>query len=315
MDQALGCDGFKLRSEQLKALSERRNTPALVRVLLHLGAIVVAATALWQLRASWWAVPLVWVVGYPLAFLFNVLHETAHQTAFKSRWLNYLFGHLAGLAVLLPYEYYRAFHWDHHRHTQQAGLDPEMTLDLPKSRLAYVWLMLGFPLWYKRMLTGLWRHALGRANEPWVVADRRSLIVREARLYVAAYAAIAATSLWLGSWAAVYLWLLPLTAGQMLLRPYLLAEHTGCAHNDNMLQNTRTTYTNTLVRFFAWNMPFHAEHHAYPSVPFHALPQLNALTRDHLAATANGYLDATKQVYQHLLYVNAGPRQLSQDAP
>ena len=24
-----------------------------------------------------------------------------------------------------------------------------------------------------------------------------------------------------------------------------------------------------------WNMPYHAEHHAYPSVPFHALPQLH----------------------------------------
>jgi fatty acid desaturase len=313
MDQKLAYDGFKLRSEQLKALSVRRNAPALLRVLLHLATIVVVATALWQSRASWWVLPLMWIVGYPLAFLFNVLHETAHQTAFKSRLLNYLFGHLAGLAVLLPYEYYRAFHWEHHRHTQQAGLDPEMTLVLPKSRLAYVWLMLGFPLWYKRMLTGLWRHALGRANEPWVVAQRRSLIVREARLYVVAYAVIATTSVWLGSWAAVYLWLLPLTAGQMVLRPYLLAEHTGCAHNDNMLQNTRTIYTSALVRFFAWNMPFHAEHHAYPSVPFHALPQLNALTRDHLAVTANGYLDATRQVYHHLLCVNPGSKQLRQD--
>ena len=40
-----------------------------------------------------------------------------------------------------------------------------------------------------------------------------------------------------------------------------------------MLENSRTTYTNALVRFLAWNMPFHAEHHAWPSIPFHALPR------------------------------------------
>jgi len=30
-----------------------------------------------------------------------------------------------------------------------------------------------------------------------------------------------------------------------------------------------------LVKFIMWNMPYHAEHHAFPAVPFHALPQLH----------------------------------------
>ena len=31
-----------------------------------------------------------------------------------------------------------------------------------------------------------------------------------------------------------------------------------------------------LVRFIAWNMPYHAEHHSYPTVPFHQLPRFHA---------------------------------------
>lgn len=31
----------------------------------------------------------------------------------------------------------------------------------------------------------------------------------------------------------------------------------------------RATLTLSLVRLFAWNMPYHAEHHTYPAVPFH----------------------------------------------
>jgi fatty acid desaturase len=54
---------------------------------------------------------------------------------------------------------------------------------------------------------------------------------------------------------------------------YLMAEHTGCALSSDMLANSRTTLTNAAVRFIVWNMPFHAEHHAFPSPPFHALPR------------------------------------------
>mgnify|MGYP002682199864 CR=1 FL=1 len=39
----------------------------------------------------------------------------------------------------------------------------------------------------------------------------------------------------------------------------------------------------------AWNMPFHAEHHALPTVPFHKLPDLHQAVRDHLKTTADGY--------------------------
>jgi fatty acid desaturase len=65
----------------------------------------------------------------------------------------------------------------------------------------------------------------------------------------------------------------PLLVGQGFLRPYLLAEHTACAFTRDCLENTRTTLTLWLVRLFAWNMPYHAEHHAYPAVPFHARPR------------------------------------------
>ena len=85
-----------------------------------------------------------------------------------------------------------------------------------------------------------------------------------------------------------------LLIGQPALRLYLLAEHDRCAFVSNMLQNTRTTYTNRAVRFLAWNMPYHAEHHAAPQVPFHKLPALNAHLQDALAETSNGYATYTR---------------------
>ena len=68
-------------------------------------------------------------------------------------------------------------------------------------------------------------------------------------------------------------WMLPLVLGQPFLRAYLLTEHRLCPQVANMFENTHTTFTNRVIRFLAWNMPYHAEHHAYPAVPFYKLPQ------------------------------------------
>ena len=63
-----------------------------------------------------------------------------------------------------------------------------------------------------------------------------------------------------------------------------------------MLENTRTTFTTALVRLIAWNMPFHAEHHAYPAVPFHKLPRFHEFVRQHLRTTERGYVQLQPQV-------------------
>jgi len=290
---------FRLRADVLMPLSVKSDAPAAWRALGHLGAIVTTAVALWSSRQTIWAVPLTVLLGYLVAFLFNALHETAHQTAFRTRRWNYALGHLAGFALLLPYEYYRAFHWDHHRYTQDPERDPELATPLPNSMLGLAWYVLGPPVWYGRVRTRL-LHAAGRVTEPWVPADKRALIVREARLYVLGYALVIAASIATRSLAAVWLWVLPVMVGQLFMRPYLLSEHTGCAHSPNMLENTRTTYTNAFVHFFAWNMPYHVEHHAYPAVPFHALPQLNALLAEHIVHSEPGYPASFAAVLRHV---------------
>jgi len=57
-----------------------------------------------------------------------------------------------------------------------------------------------------------------------------------------------------------------------------------------MLENTRTTFTTRFMRVLAWNMPYHAEHHAYPIVPFHKLPAFHAIAQGHLKQTERGYI-------------------------
>jgi fatty acid desaturase len=109
------------------------------------------------------------------------------------------------------------------------------------------------------------------------------------RAQLGLYMLVAVGAVWPGSTAPLIYWLFPVMLGQPLLRAILLAEHTGCSEDANGLTNTRTTLTSWPVRFLMWNMPYHAEHHLYPSIPFHALPRAHADLRARLAHVDPGY--------------------------
>jgi fatty acid desaturase len=202
-NRAQGSTPFRLKAADLLPLSVRTDAAAARRAFAHLGAIVAAGTVQWTAAATWWVVPSTILLGYLLAFLFTLEHETAHQTAFRTRAWNHVLGHLAGFAILLPYEYYRAFHWDHHRYTQDPQRDPELAVPLPRSRAGFLWVWFGVPTWTLRLKL-LFRHGLlGRVGAPWVPPEKRALIVREARTYLAGYLLILAASVLAGSMAAV----------------------------------------------------------------------------------------------------------------
>src|SRR5438270_765037 len=112
--------------------------------------------------------------------------------------------------------------------------------------------------------------------------------------------AVAAASMLTGSPIALLVWIVPWMLGQTFLRPYLLAEHTACSFTRDCLENTRTTLTLPLVRLFAWNMPYHAEHHAYPAVPFHALPRLHERVQGKIENLEPGYVAASVKVARYL---------------
>ena len=59
-------------------------------------------------------------------------------------------------------------------------------------------------------------------------------------------------------------------------------EHRGLATEGSILARTRTLKVPGAVRWLVWNMSYHAEHHGWPAVPWHTLPQLHELVKPHL---------------------------------
>ncbi len=295
----------ELDRDTLRSLSRPSNRLGLEQLALHAGLLAATASLVFASRGRAWLLPAMLVHGIALDFLFCALHESIHRTAFASRWINAVVAWVAGAALMLPPEFFRAFHFAHHRHTPEASHDPELGRPPPATRKSYLWHLSGMPNWTRRLSATL-RHAVtGRVREPFVIEGKRRTIVWESRLLWGVYAAVIAASLVWRSDAALIYWIIPAMLGQPFLRAYLLAEHSGCALNDDPFSNTRTTYTNAAVRALSWQMPYHVEHHAYPAVPCHALGRLNRLLRPRIGVSAPGYWSVQAALVRRLRGVGA----------
>jgi fatty acid desaturase len=279
-----------LSADAVRALSVRADRPGIRRAAAHLVLLGLGGTAIALAPSTPWLIAAMALHGVFIATLFGAMHEGVHYTAFRTRWLNQAVAWIAGAAILYNGDHYRVYHYAHHRYTQDPARDPELQRPKPRTLIQYLFRLSSIPYWVDRVV------ALGQiaradfSHLPYVPASQRARVTRSVRLQLALYAAIALGALAAGSWAPLTYWLIPGLIGQPVLRFYLLAEHTGCTEDNNGLTNTRTTLTTWPVRLLMWNLPFHAEHHLYPSIPFHALPATHALVRDRLAVVDRGYL-------------------------
>lgn len=289
-----------LAVRELKALNVRSNVAGFVRLASHLAVLGISGF-MWGAASGWLKLPALLVYGISLAVMFCTTHECVHRTAFKNPKVNDIVGWWAGLLSFYNSTFYRYYHKWHHRYTQIAGKDPELDDPNPENWGQYLWKMSGIP-WWGDKVTGHVKVALGDVDNCYFLPESAyGDVIQSTRLQLGTYAAIGLLSTALGHPEFIFIyWLLPLAVGQPFLRFVLIAEHTGCSDDGNPLTNTRTTLTVWPVRFLMWNMPYHAEHHMYPSIPFHALPEAHNSLKEYFTRVDAGYVKVNRDIVAEL---------------
>ena len=83
--------GIVLDRKTLKALGKRRDLPGLIWLAQWVAALAATGYLVSLSLGSWWIVPAMVAYGTVLVVpAYSVSHETAHGTAFRTRWLNEL---------------------------------------------------------------------------------------------------------------------------------------------------------------------------------------------------------------------------------
>lgn len=284
----------------LKRLSERSDGAGLTQLAVHLLLIAAVTACVAAARGTWFVLPAMLLQGWFLVALFAPVHESVHYTAFRTRWLNLAVGWAASVPTLINSSFYRLFHYAHHRHTQDPARDPELALPPPRSVLEYAQRISGWG--YYRSRFAIFGAILANRWDgfPYIPARERAGVRRSVAAMVAVFAIAFIGWTWLDPAGPWFYWLGPVVLAQPILRAMLLSEHTLCSADDNGLTNTRTTLVSPLVHLVHWNMPFHAEHHLYPSIPFHRLPDAHRAIGTRFAHVAPGYLHTQRAILGHI---------------
>lgn len=265
--------------KRMRALMQREDGPAIrdtaILVALMAGS-AAGGIALWP---SLWSVPfwLVYGVLYGSA-MDSRWHECGHGTAFRTRWMNRWVYQVASFCMIRDPECWRYSHVRHHSDTIIVGRDPEVAIMRPVRIALMLSNLVGLPdVWHGLRRMAL--HAAGRIHPEeadYLPESARATVIGTARIWISIYAVTIAAAILLQSWIPLLLIGLPRLFGcwHMVLCGWL--QHGGLADNvlDHRL-NCRTVRMNPVSRFIYWNMNYHVEHHMFPLVPYHRLPDLH----------------------------------------
>jgi MocE subfamily Rieske [2Fe-2S] domain protein len=268
----------------MRRLLERRDGPALRDTVLWFALILGSGYAGYALWGSWWAIIPFAIYGALYAGSSDSRwHEAGHGTAFKTDWMNNALYEIASFMVMRESTVWRWSHTRHHSDTIIVGRDPEIAVPRPPDVKGIIGKFFGMGAhlkYFKQILL----HTLGRmsdAEKTFIPESEFPKIFFKARLYLLIYATIVGLAIYSRSFLPLMFVGLPQFYGSWLMVLYGSTQHAGLAENvlDHRL-NCRTVYMNPINRYLYWNMNYHVEHHMFPLVPYHALPQLHAAVKD-----------------------------------
>lgn len=274
-----------LGDAELRSLCLRRDGPGLIRLTWQLLLLVITGTVVVTADSMLLWFPAMIAHGLLHPAFYAMVHEGTHGTAFASDHLNNAAARIGAPFQFLPPALFMAFHLTHHRNTHEAD-DPELSgtalMAAWPSGASLALTASGLMLFGRRtVLTSLAAtggpEQLWEMGLPYVEPIARRQITREARMMLAFHLFFAVFAWVVPSFLRLYgaMWL-----GFAVLSMYLAAEHRGLPSSEGrVVDRTRSFAMYPWLDQLMWNMPHHAEHHAYPAVPFHQLPALSQQIR------------------------------------
>jgi fatty acid desaturase len=297
----------------LKTLMQRSDARAIRDTAIWYTCIVasgVLAYFAWHAHSLW---------AIPAFFLYGTLycspadsrwHESGHGTAFRTSWMNKALYQAASFQVFRRPTIWRWSHARHHTDTLVVGRDPEIGAQVPTD-----WLGIALNVFALRHVANelpkVVRSAFGDIGEEektFVPESEWPKVMREARVWLAIYAAVIASCIVFRSVLPLLYIGLPSLYGAWLYLYFGLTQHAGMPENTlDHRRNCRTIRMNPVFRFLYLNMNYHVEHHMFPMVPYHALPGLHEAVKDDMPPPYPSSIAAYAEIIPTLLRQTRDP--------
>jgi fatty acid desaturase len=309
---------FKIPKHTEQVIPQIKNLlKSLVLLGLVVGSFFLTQAGVDRIDASFLAIPdwfhfvLKWGFIIGLALVNNVLimglgilgHEAAHRVLFNSVFWNDFCGGIFGALLLLPFHNFRNFHFTHHSHTHQPGLDPEEPVNNHPIWFALIGgALIGLYIHYKTLAVDLLSGS--RKQQYQALKDVFSLsIVGAFYFYIVPIAGIS---------------ILYTVVPTLVLLPLVfmfrnLSEHHGIPkqvrkstqQTENPNVDSWIVLTNPLMTWLWSNTNYHQVHHRYPYLSYRYFPEIFEATKhEQPYAVVNGYFRCTINSLKRAYYAS-----------
>ena len=284
--------GVKLDKKSLKSIAARSDKPGLVYVCKWILSLSASSILLWlSLETAWiWATMI--LHGIILCVpSYSMSHETAHGTAFRTRWINETILWLSSIIYMEEPLHRRYTHTSHHTFTWHSDKDAQFPFDTPMNFRGWIVEISGLGLLrfhvnvFFQLATKHYTEMM-RGCTPEIELPK---MTRNARIILILYGGIALMP-FLNIWWPVWFIILPRILGTPVMLLFTLIQHVELQENSpSILESTRSFRGHWLTNFLYMNMNNHVEHHLYTQVPFYALPRLAKAIEDQVPTPDPGF--------------------------
>ena len=278
----------KIDKKKLKELSKRQDLPALFHFFIYFSALFISGYLAYITWGTWLSIIFFFIYGTIYTFSVSNWHETVHRTAFKTRWLNEIFYHIASFMADFEGFRWRWSHTFHHSNTLQTEdeYDHEIQISRPTDLLAFFLNFIPFTdlLFPHRLIKyEVLKHSLGLYSPVIAVSapsKEKKKILWNSRLYVVIWIGIIIFSIYFQTILPILYFILPNYYGKPIWFMVNVTQHLGAAlDKKDHRESTYSLKINPIFSFLYWHMEYHLEHHIFPMVPSYNLSKLQNLIK------------------------------------
>ncbi len=262
-----------LSREDVKRLTELRAFPNLVKIPLFVAIMIALNWIAWTTDTAvikWSAYV---GIGYMWMGMVTFMHDAGHNTLFRSRLANWVFGIACMMPLMATFVGFKEDHLEHHRYNRSPD-DPD-SFTMGKRGILdfivfYVYAVAGIVLSFIHF--NLIYPVMKFGPKEWAIH------IFETVVKIACYWALIVWAIDNGVLAkTLELWLVPVYVFTLFNSVRFIAEHYGTPWNAGQLSGTRTIISNPINSYFWNNINWHIGHHVYPAVPWYNLVELHGL--------------------------------------
>jgi fatty acid desaturase len=263
----------RLSKDQLRALCDFRPVRTISKIVLFFGLLAASTAVAWTSDSIVVEVLAYLAAGYLWMSIVTFMHEAVHGTLFRRKWLNWAFGIVALVPLMVSFVAFREDHLVHHRFNRSPQ-DPDAFTMGKRGFLDFL------TFYAYAAIGGVLTLVHFNVLYPVMRFNRKQWAIHLFEM-VLTIGTIWATLSWASSEGilghVLQVWLFPVLVFSLLNSMRFIAEHYETPWNQGRLAGTRTVVSNRLHSWFWNNINWHIGHHLYPRVPCYNLVKLHEL--------------------------------------